>query len=97
MRNENREALVLGALGAVKGVFKEVIQPEITAKRTWLAIGALVVAHEALCGSGELLSEGVDKAIEKHPVAVPAVIGYTALHLANLLPPKIDLFHHLTK
>lgn len=94
--NENREALLLGAYGAAKGVFKEVVQPEITAKRTWLAIGATVVAHEIACNRGELLSEGWDKIIDKHPIMGRAVPLYTAAHIANVLPPKLDLFHLLT-
>lgn len=97
MNRETAEAYALGAYGAAKGVFKEYIQPELTAKRAWAAIAIGVTAYELACKDGELLSEGVDKAIQKHPVAVPMAIGYTALHLMNKLPPQLDLFHQATK
>lgn len=89
--NENTEAWLLGSAGAAKGLWEE-IKPD-TAGKAWAWIGALVTAYELSCPDGELLSEGVDRAIEKHPLAVPLAIGYTAAHLCNLLPEKIDLFH----
>lgn len=89
--DENREALLLAGAGAIKGVWEE-IKPD-TAGKAWAWIGALVTAYELSCPKGELLSEGVDRAIEKHPVAVPLAIGYTAAHLCNVLPKQIDLFH----
>lgn len=87
---ESSEALALGVIGAIQGVFREVIQPELTAERTWVGLGVVIGLHEALCGSNEMLSHGVDRMIEKHPVATRLAIGVTALHLANLLPEKID-------
>ena len=97
MNKETIEAYGLGAVGAVQGVFKEYIQPELTAKRAWGAILGSVAVYEAVCKDGELLSEGVDRAIEKHPVAVPLAIGYTAAHLCNILPQKLDIFHYATE
>lgn len=70
---------------------------EITAGRAWAGIGAAVLAYELLAPEGQLLSEGVDRALERHPILVRAAIGATALHLLNLLPEKIDPFHQLTK
>lgn len=62
-------------------------------------IGTLagVALWDVFCKDGETWSEGVDRFIEKHPVATPLAIGYTALHLANMLPERLDLFHQATK
>lgn len=65
----------------------------LTARRGWLGLAAGILAYEVTCPDGELLSEGVDRALEKHPVATMLAIGVTALHLANLLPEQIDPFH----
>ena len=65
-----------------------------TAEKAWLAMGAGIIAYEALCPKGELLSEGVDRALDKHPILTRALIGTTALHLVNMLPEAIDPFHH---
>jgi hypothetical protein len=97
VNKETAEAWVLGGYGLAVGVFKEYVKPELTAKRAWLGIIAGVTAYELTCKDGELLSEGVDRAIEKHPVAVPLAIGVTALHLCNLLPPKLDPYHQITE
>ena len=97
MNKETIEAYALGTYGVAKGVFKEYIQPELTAKRAWAAIAIGVTAYELACKDGELLSQGVDKAIDKHPVAVPLAIGITAAHLCNLIPEKIDPFTQFTK
>lgn len=66
-----------------------------TSSKAWLAMGAGIVAYEVACPAGETLSEGVDRYIERHPVITFATIGMTALHLANVLPPQIDLIHQL--
>ena len=93
MNRETTEAYVLGGIGAAYGVYNVFIKPEITAKRTWALIGGIVAAHEIACPSGELLSEGADKALERHPVLTTLAIGTVALHLANLLPSKLDPLH----
>lgn len=90
-------AVGLATLGAAEGVFNYYIKPEITAKRTWALIGAVVLAHEIISPPGELLSEGADRALSRHPILTRAAIGLTALHLANVLPEPIDPFSRLTK
>lgn len=95
MDRETAEAYGLGAIGAVKGVYEVFIKPEITAKRGWLAVGAVVLGHELLCADGHTLSEGVDKALEKHPVATTLAVGTVALHLLNVLPERLDPIHRL--
>lgn len=62
--------------------------------KAWLGLGAYVAATEVCAPEGELLSEAVDRWLEKHPartVSVLAITG-TALHLLNLLPEKYDPF-----
>jgi hypothetical protein len=61
----------------------------------WGALIGGVLAYEAYCPNGEMLSERVDVWIENHPVITYATIGMTALHLANLLPPSVDLIHQI--
>lgn len=67
----------------------------VTANEAWLALGAGILAYELIAPPGQLLSESVDRGLEKHPLLTTVVIGYTALHLANLLPKNADLFHHV--
>lgn len=99
---ESREALLLGAVGAARGIYREVIQPEITAERAWAGLISGIVLYEAVAPQNHLLSEGVDRMIDKHPVATRAVIGYTALHLCNAFEihpvlKKIDIFSKIGK
>lgn len=68
----------------------------LSAKNGWLALGAGVLAYEILCPEGELLSEGVDRALERHPTLTRLAIGATALHLLNMLPEQYDPFHRLS-
>lgn len=66
---------------------------KLTAAKGWLAIGALVLAHEYFAPEGELLSEGVDRAIEKHRFLAIGAVVITAAHLINVLPESIDPYH----
>lgn len=86
----------LATIGAAEGIWNYYIRPEITAKRTWTAIGALVVAHELLCPPGELLSEGADRAIQKYPW-LPWAGTILAGHVLNMVDEKYDLVHHGVK
>lgn len=58
----------------------------------WTAIAAAVVYHELSCKEGELLSEAVDRGLEKNPLPIYALVLVTAAHLLNWLPPKVDPF-----
>lgn len=88
----------MAAAGAVQGFLRYYARPELTAKRGWFAIGAVAVAHELICPQGELLSEGCDRAFEgRYGLLTKAAIGYTALHLMNLLPEQADMFHQGVK
>lgn len=64
----------------------------LSAKRGWIALGIGVLAYEVLCPPGELLSEGVDRALTKYPTLTRVAIGTTALHLLNALPEHLDPF-----
>lgn len=93
VERETAEAYALAAIGAVEGVYKYYVKPELTAKRGWLAIAGLVTAYEIACPPGELLSEGVDRGIEQRPLLTKLAIGVTALHLMNAIPERYDPFH----
>ena len=97
MNKEDLETYTLAAVGGLQGAFKYYVQQELTAERAWGVLGLSVLSYEAACPRGQLLSEGVDRAIEKHPIIVPAVIGYVALHLMNALPQQVDLLHQATR
>lgn len=62
----------------------------LPARHSWSAIAALVVWHELVCEDGELLSEGVDRALDRCPVVVYALMFVTVGHLLNWLPKSVD-------
>jgi hypothetical protein len=62
--------------------------------KAWLGLGAYVVATEVCAPDGELLSQAVDRWLEKRPgrtVSAVTIVA-TALHLLNLLPERYDPF-----
>lgn len=65
----------------------------------WGALAAGVVVYDYLAPSGETLSEAVDRAVDKHPVATAAAVGAVALHLLNAFEKyqleRYDLIHQL--
>lgn len=69
------------------------------AEKAWLGIATYEVGALAV-GGGHTLSEGIDRFCDNEnkyvKYGVRAFIGYTALHLSNMLPQKYDAFHHLT-
>lgn len=69
----------------------------IKAWHLWCVVGVVVVVAEAIAPPGELLSEGVDRALEKHPLLTRAAIEITARHLTNDLPPAVDPFAYIPK
>lgn len=66
-----------------------------TAENPWAVLLAAVIAWEVLAPPGQLLSEGVDRALQRQSALTRAAITVTALHLANLLPRRVDPFTHL--
>lgn len=68
----------------------------LTAKRGWCVLAVSVLLYEVLCPEGELLSEGVDRAMVHHPVFVRFLILVVAAHLVNWLPRFVDPLHGLS-
>lgn len=93
MNTEKLEAYALGAVGLARGLYEVSTQELDQSTKAWLAIGASVIAYEILCDKNQMLSEGWDRIIDRHPVAGRVLPLYTAAHLANLLPERYDLFH----
>lgn len=60
------------------------------AEKAWSVVGLAILAYEVTAPRDELLSHGVDRMIEKHPIATRFIIVYLALHLCNWWPKKID-------
>jgi hypothetical protein len=73
------------------------LERALSAKRMWVLLFGLVVYHEAVCKDGELLSEEVDRALEKHPALVYLFTLVTVAHLLNWLPPTIDPYQRLAE
>lgn len=92
-KKETATAYALGGYGLITGVYKEYVP----AKAVWLGIGAIVLAHDVLCRDGDTLSEAVDSALESHKAITLGAIAITAMHLANLLPEKIDPIHQFAE
>ncbi len=70
---------------------------KIRAGHLWLVLAGVVTALEVVAPEGELLSEGVDRGLQRHPLLVRAAIIVTAAHLMNLLPEKVDPFARLPR
>jgi len=82
---------VLASIGAARGLY-DVTEPSTKA---WAGILSCAALYEVLAPEGQLLSEGVDRAIEKHKLLTLGAIAVTAGHLANVIPEKLDPYHHL--
>lgn len=72
----------------------------LTAKNGWKTVLAVVIAYEAICAEEELLSRGMDRLLNDHPVWPRMAVLAVALHLVNWLPEPVDplfLLFHRTK
>ena len=67
----------------------------VRGEQAWFALAVLVVGYELLAAPGELLSEAVDRFIERHPVLARTAILLVAAHLCNALPDRVDPIHLL--
>jgi len=65
----------------------------INAARAWSALAAAVIAYEVLAPEGQLLSEGVDRALLKYPTLTRIGIALVACHLVNAIPDRYDPLH----
>lgn len=65
-----------------------------------MAWGA-ILGYEITCPPGQTLSEGLDDYVDSENKLIKwgsrIAIGYTALHMMNLLPEKLDLYHQLSR
>jgi hypothetical protein len=61
--------------------------------RGWVIVAAVVMAVEVTAGEGELLSEAVDRYLVSRPWLTRAVVAMLALHVANVLPQRLDPIH----
>lgn len=64
----------------------------LTAGNGWKVILGCVLAYEALCVEEELLSRGMDRLLEKHPVWPRIAVLVVAFHLVNWIPERVDPF-----
>lgn len=61
----------------------------------WTILAALVLAYELAAKPGELLSEGMYRYKDRHPIVTSTGIVYLALHLLRLWPSTIDPLHRI--
>lgn len=64
--------------------------------RAWITLAVGVIAYEAACPRGELLSEACDRYRRRRPVTTYTVIVYLACHLTRVWPRRIDPLTQLT-
>lgn len=65
----------------------------LSGRSMWAVLFGLVIYHEVVCDEGQLLSEEVDRALERHPVLVYLFTTVTVAHLLNWLPINADPYH----
>lgn len=61
----------------------------------WAAVVSVIAAYELVAPEGQLLSEGIDRALIRWPIATRITVAVVALHLLNLIPARIDPLHRL--
>jgi hypothetical protein len=67
----------------------------INAWHLWIAVAGFVTVCEAIAPPGELLSEGVDRALDRRPILVWLAVVVTAGHLLNWWHPAVDPFAYM--
>lgn len=65
------------------------------AAHVWRGIAAAVIVHNVTAREGDTLSECMDGWIARHPVLWRAVIVAVAVHVGNVVPPRLDPVHWL--
>lgn len=53
---------------------------------------ALIAGYEVLCPRDEMLCHAIDRRILRNRILTRAAVLYVALHAADLLDPRFDLF-----
>lgn len=54
----------------------------------WLTLAVGVLAWDACCPPGEMLSEASVRYLRAHPIIWPVIVGYTAGHLLRVWPER---------
>lgn len=69
----------------------------LTAGKGWTTLVGSILVYEIVCAEDELLSRGLDRLMERHPVWPRIAVLAVAFHLINWLPERFDpvsmLFH----
>lgn len=65
------------------------------ADRAWLTLATGVVAYNLAADDGELMSEGVDRYMLRHPWTTRLVAALVAAHVCNAMPARLDIVHWL--
>ncbi|MEV0759570.1 hypothetical protein [Nocardia sp. NPDC050435] len=68
---------------------------QLTGERAIVGLAVAVLVYEIAAPEGQLISHAVDRLLETHRLATIFAITYTAAHLLNVLPPRLDLYHQL--
>ena len=63
-----------------------------TAKRAWTGFVVWITAYEMLCIEDELMSRGMDKFRERHPILAWYFVLATAGHLLRIIPKGLDVY-----
>ncbi|MBF6085166.1 hypothetical protein IU485_27720 [Nocardia cyriacigeorgica] len=72
-------------------------QRHLTGERAIATLIVLTAAYEYAAPENQLISHAVDRYLETHRWATVFAIAYTAAHLLNLIPPRLDLYHLVGK
>lgn len=65
---------------------------KLTAEKAWGVLVAAIAVYEFIAPEDHLLSNAVDRWLEKHPVLTSYAVLSTALHLLNVMPQRVDPF-----
>lgn len=101
MNREDLKLLPLASVGLAKGVMECYVAPvfEDWETKEWalVALASAVIAYDLLCPKGQTISEGVDRLLEKYPVATRLAGAVIVGHLANIIPnpDKYDPIHRM--
>ncbi|USC17052.1 hypothetical protein [Rhodococcus sp. 11-3] len=68
----------------------------MTGERAWAWLAGGVIAYEIMADEDQLLSNAVDRWLKSHPLATHVAVVVTAAHLLNLIPERLDPFHHIS-
>lgn len=61
-------------------------------EKAWAVLVIGIVSYEIAAHEGELLSEQIDRWLDRHRLVTTAAVTITAAHLLNWLPARLDPF-----